>query len=160
MSPQRQVEEAGQRLSHAQPNAVVLEKGEADDTDINAQRIEALRHISEQLTGNTERVTLTREHSQKGAGSGDVEPHRKKSRREGQLSNTRAVADQCEGSSPPQQALESFAVITGNKMIDQFEPWYFGVAFAFVFSYCIGMPDVYHFAETARHRRPLDAPRR
>ena len=44
-------------------------------------------------------------------------------------------------------------------MIDQFQPWYFGVAFAFVFSYCIGMPDMYHFAETPRHRRGDDAPR-
>ena len=44
-------------------------------------------------------------------------------------------------------------------MIDQFQPWYFGVAFAFVFSYCIGMPDMYHFAETPRHRRGDGAPR-
>ena len=54
------VEEAGRRLSQAQPNAVVLEKSGADETDINAQRIEALRHISEQLTGETQSVSMRR----------------------------------------------------------------------------------------------------
>ena len=68
---------------------------------------------------------------------------------EQKLSQLLAAADSSE------QRMQTLGVITGNKMIDQFQPWYFGVAFAFVFSYCIGMPDVYHFAETARHRRPL-----
>ena len=44
-------------------------------------------------------------------------------------------------------------------MLDQFQPWYFGVAFAFVFKYCTGMPDVLAFAEKQRHRRTADAPR-
>ena len=55
--------------------------------------------------------------------------------------------------------LEGYAVITGNAMVDQFQPWYFGVAFSFVFGYCTGMPDMHHFAETQRHRRQADAPR-
>lgn len=44
-------------------------------------------------------------------------------------------------------------------MNDLFWPLYFGVAFSFVFSYCIGMPDMYHFVKTDRHRRSDDAPR-
>ena len=44
-------------------------------------------------------------------------------------------------------------------MIDQFEPWYFGVAFAFCFKFCTGMPDAPAFLGRPRHRRPADAPR-
>ena len=55
--------------------------------------------------------------------------------------------------------MQTLGIDSGNKMVNQLQAWYFGVAFAFVFSYCIGMPDVYHFAETTRHRRQLDAPR-
>ena len=44
-------------------------------------------------------------------------------------------------------------------MIDQFKPWYYAVAFAFMFSYCVGMPDFPEFQETSRHRRSGDAPR-
>jgi len=44
-------------------------------------------------------------------------------------------------------------------MIEQFEPWYFGIAFAFCFKYCTGMPDMPIFAKRPRHRRSDDAPR-
>ena len=36
----------------------------------------------------------------------------------------------------------TYVVATGNQMMNQFVPWYFGVAFAFCFKYCIGMPDM------------------
>ena len=48
---------------------------------------------------------------------------------------------------------------TGNKMIDQFEPWYFGVAFPFIFKYCIGMPVMPEWVKAPRYRREADAPR-
>ena len=48
---------------------------------------------------------------------------------------------------------------TGSALLDQFQPWYFGVAFAFIFKYCTGMPDMPAFAEKARYRRSDDAPR-
>eukprot|EP00435_Cladocopium_sp_Y103_P050038 s669_g15.t1 len=32
-------------------------------------------------------------------------------------------------------------VYTGNRLLDQFEPWYFAFAFAFLFPYGSGMPD-------------------
>jgi hypothetical protein len=51
------------------------------------------------------------------------------------------------------------AVSSGNSMIDQFKPWYYGVAFAFMFSYCTGMPDHVAFQETQRYRRQEHAPR-
>ena len=44
-------------------------------------------------------------------------------------------------------------------MLDQFKPWYYGVAFSFMFSYCTGMPDVPAFQETERYRRIEHAPR-
>ena len=43
-------------------------------------------------------------------------------------------------------------------MLDQFKPWYFGVAFAFVFKYCTGMPDMPAFMKQPRYRRDEDAP--
>ena len=51
-------------------------------------------------------------------------------------------------------------VVVGSEAIDQFAPWYFGVAFAYLFKYCTAMPDVpawctKHAADT---RRPKDAP--
>ena len=51
------------------------------------------------------------------------------------------------------------AVSAGNAMLDQFKPWYYGVAFAFMFSYCTGMPDYPAFQESQRHRRVEHAPR-
>lgn len=50
-------------------------------------------------------------------------------------------------------------VATGNVMIDQFKPWYFGVAFALLFKYCTGMPDMQELAEEQRYSRAKDAPR-
>ena len=44
-------------------------------------------------------------------------------------------------------------------MNDQFAPWYFGVAFAFMFTYNVGFPDMPKFARQPRHRRTDDAPR-
>ena len=51
------------------------------------------------------------------------------------------------------------AVSAGNAMVDQFKPWYYGVAFAFMFSFCTGMPDYIEFQETERYRRQQNAPR-
>lgn len=51
------------------------------------------------------------------------------------------------------------AVSTGNAMVDQFKPWYYGVAFSFMFSYCTGMPDVPAFQESERYRCSAQAPR-
>ena len=52
-----------------------------------------------------------------------------------------------------------YVVATGNGMVDQFQSWYFGIAFAFMFKFCVGMPDMLEFAERQRFRRDKDAPR-
>ena len=49
-------------------------------------------------------------------------------------------------------------IVAGHKMIDQFEPWYFGVAFAFMFKYCTGMPDSLKFMHKPRYTRKDGAP--
>jgi len=57
------------------------------------------------------------------------------------------------------KTVKRVSVTAHNQLIDQFEPWYFGVAFAFVFKYCVGMPDMPAFLRKARWRRRADAPR-
>ena len=52
-----------------------------------------------------------------------------------------------------------FVMSAGSAMQPQFKPWYFGVAFAFLFKYCTGMPDMPEWSAEPRHRRKADAPR-
>eukprot|EP00435_Cladocopium_sp_Y103_P031622 s1345_g8.t1 len=52
-----------------------------------------------------------------------------------------------------------FVLRTGNKLLDQFRPEYFGFAFPYVFKFCTGMPDPPSWSEMQRHRRVADAPR-
>ena len=44
-------------------------------------------------------------------------------------------------------------------MQPQFKPWYFGIAFAFLFKFCVGMPDMPEWSDHPRHRRRHGAPR-
>ena len=55
--------------------------------------------------------------------------------------------------------LQRYVATTGRSMENQFEPWYFGVAFAFCFKFCVGMPDMPSWSKIPRHRRADDAPR-
>ena len=50
-------------------------------------------------------------------------------------------------------------LITGNRVLDQFQPWYFAFAFAYVFPFSTGMPDPPAWSKNARYRRPDSAPR-
>ena len=45
----RNVEEAGKRFSVQRPNAVVQEKSTCEETDVNEQRVSALRSSAEEL---------------------------------------------------------------------------------------------------------------
>ena len=54
---------------------------------------------------------------------------------------------------------ERVEVRTGNVMVDQFVPWYFSVAFGFMFTYQAEMMDMPSFAKHPRYRRSDDAPR-
>ena len=56
----------------------------------------------------------------------------------------------------------SFVMKTGNVLVDQFKPWFFGIAFAFCFKYCTAMPDVGRTDDpdrSGRYRRDDCAPR-
>ena len=48
---------------------------------------------------------------------------------------------------------------TGTKLLDQFQPTYFGLAFPVVFPYGLGMPDPPHWSKQSRHRRAASEPR-
>ena len=63
------------------------------------------------------------------------------------------------GASTDNLMTERIGMKTGHLMIDQFESFYFGTAFAFIFSYYCGFPDMPAFARKTRFRRPVDAPR-
>ena len=54
--------------------------------------------------------------------------------------------------------LHQFIVATGSGMMNQFEPWYFGVAFAFCFKFCSGMPDLPSWSKHPKHRRHAEDP--
>jgi len=115
------VEEVAERMNDSQPNAVVDEKSSNDASDINAQRIAALRHLTTKL-------------------------------RPGRSDDPDTVSE----SAPKARRI---SITTGSQMVDQFTPWYFGVAFAFLFKLCTGMPDGPAFLEKERYRRSEDAPR-
>ena len=57
------------------------------------------------------------------------------------------------------RVVERIGVKTGNDLIDQYEPIYWGTAFAFTFSYYCGFPDMPACTHKPRHRRRADAPR-
>ena len=48
---------------------------------------------------------------------------------------------------------------TGNRLLDQFKPEYFGMAFPHVFKFCTAMLDPPHWSPKPRHRRAKEAPR-
>ena len=77
----------------------------------------------------------------------------------GAMGRQQPEAGEAEAAEAPDRGTERFFVTTGNAMVDQFEPWYFGVAFAFIFKYCTGMPDMPAFSRKGRYRRKDDAPR-
>jgi len=130
------VEDAAAHLAHAKPNGVVLEKSSYDEADVNAQRLEALRAFRESMQAESD--------------DGDGEWDEKL--------NEEPESDEPMSAQVPDGGGSSHVIVTGNKMLDQFEPWYFGVAFAFVFKYCTGMPDWPEFMKKRRYRRHAQAP--
>ena len=144
------------------PNGVVLEKSSHDESDINAQRIAAVQHFARKLD-----VEMEEEHQPDAASgteeSGDADDEEAIQRKRritgaGKHLNVKDATKIVEERSK-RRKVQRVACATGNAMIDQFEPWYFGVAFAFLFKYCTGMPDMPAFAKAPRYRRPPDAPR-
>ena len=145
------------------PNAVVMERSNLDGQDINTQKVVALNNLASQLEGPRPGAKPLRSRTDR---------HQMKKR----PASTHLAADSGASSSgPPAQAApqcssgppansgpsrpQRVAVSTGNAMLDQYEPWYFGVAFAFMFSFCTGMPDPPEFQNKERFRRSGTAPR-
>ncbi|CAE7580167.1 unnamed protein product [Symbiodinium sp. CCMP2592] len=66
-----------------------------------------------------------------------------------------ALAEQADETVPERQ------IVSSTTPMDQFAPWYFGVAFAFLFKYCTAMPDPPNYGKYAdkRWRRNEAAPR-
>eukprot|EP00959_Pyramimonas_sp_CCMP1952_P112715 2356385-Pyramimonas_sp.AAC.1 len=52
-----------------------------------------------------------------------------------------------------------YVVYPGRAMMNQFVPWFFGVAFPFCLKCGVGVPDMPEWQENARHRRGPAAPR-
>ena len=144
------------------PNAVVLEKSSTDDGDINAQRIAAVRHFASRLD-----IEMQDEFPGEADSDGDQQGEQtpsdaalKKRRVQGGGKFSKVCdAEKVVSEYGKDRKVQRSACATGNNLIDQFEPWYFGIAFAFLFKYCTGMPDMPTFAKHPRFRRGLDAPR-
>ena len=60
----------------------------------------------------------------------------------------RNLIDDAASKQKEQKAVPTIEVRTGNIMVDQFQPMYFGVAFVFCFKYCTGCPDVANTTQT------------
>lgn len=161
--PGRTEVEGVPRMMDAQrPNAVVLEKSGNDESDINAQRIAAVQNFSMRL--DQQCMETESEVSEAESADADEEGAREAKRQKncmrgpkkqlGRGSATRVLKE-----SHKRRKVERCVVSTGSAMIDQFQPWYFGVAFAFLFKDCTGMPDVPAYSERVRHRRVDGAPR-
>ncbi|CAK0866693.1 unnamed protein product [Prorocentrum cordatum] len=155
-------------LESAKTNAVVCEKSSFDEGDINAQRIEAVRTFVQRLDEECAHgdANGASDSSEEEGGDGTTERARKRVRvREGagpgaeQTSREAAERVKLEQATTEGKRVDRLRVRTGNVMMDQFEPWYFGVAFAFLFKYCTGMPDGPEFMKRPRHRRGNGAPR-
>eukprot|EP00438_Fugacium_kawagutii_P014564 Skav232307 [mRNA] locus=scaffold882:595493:597445:- [translate_table: standard] len=74
------------------------------------------------------------------------------------VSALQATAARSQGQESVEEAME-FTLRTGNRLLDQFRPQYFGFAFPYVFKFCTGMPDPPGWSAVARYRRDEAAPR-
>ena len=94
----------------------------------------------------------------------DDKPRRRGISRKCKKSGVSESVVESEGQEPGKNVVENVqvdrvGVKTGNHMIDQYTDSYWGVAYAFIFSYSCGFPDMPAFTKTGRGRRDDDAPR-
>ena len=121
-----------------------MEKSSQPEADVNAQRISALRTVTEKLGHFS---------------VGDTGTAGQNVARQVDLVGGAPSREASEQQQPGGLLPNTHIVTTGSAMLDQFVPWYFGVAFAFLFKYCTGMPDMPEWSPQPRHRRSHDAPR-
>ncbi len=136
------LDEVALAMAADKPNGVVLEKSSYDDADINASRIPALQLLSRKLGEEPEASESCGEEDSSSDASESEKEHTESS----------ATGKRLQAVAAERKKVASFAVHTGNAMMDQFEPWYFGVAFAFLFKYCTGMPDLPSFSRKPRFK--------
>ena len=74
------------------------------------------------------------------------------------VSALQATAARSQGPESVEEAAQ-FTLRTGNRLLDQFRPQYFGFAFPYVFKFCTGMPDPPAWSAVERYRRDESAPR-
>ena len=160
VSPHTTLEGVKKEFEYAKPNGVVLEKSGSDEGDINAQRIAAVRHFASKLGASVEADCELDQTSDSDGGEDKQQKSKKinKIAGGGRYMSEKGAAKVVDEYGK-RRKVQRIACATGNSMIDQFEPWYFGIAFAFLFKYCTGMPDMPAFAKQPRHRRPPEAPR-
>ena len=74
------------------------------------------------------------------------------------VSALQATAARSQGPESVEETAE-LTLRTGNRLLDQFRPQYFGFAFPYVFKFCTGMPDPPAWSAVERYRRDESAPR-
>ena len=138
------LETVANRLSAARPNGVVLEKSSNDEADIQAQRIAALRLFATKCANrvgdaapDVEGDASDEEVEAEGGSSPDFDQAAASPPKKPRITAARAVSDGDAKKIVHEHAsakkVDNLAMATGNAMIDQFEPWYFGVAFPSIF---------------------------
>ena len=76
-----------------------------------------------------------------------------------QVSALHTTAARSQGQGCVEEAAAEFTLRTGNRLLDQFRPQYFGFAFPYIFKFCTGMPDPPAWSAVERYRRDATAPR-
>ena len=138
-----------------------MEQSSYDEADINAQRVAAIRNFASRLNvlepdavnSDDESSQLPHASARTHVPGTDAEIPKIK-RQKLSMGDAEIISSEHQ----QEKKVERLAVSTGNMMIEQFEPWYFGVAFPFIFKYCTGMPDMPAWTKATRYRRKDDAP--
>ena len=144
----------------------MLERRSTDEADINEQQISAVQSIlqrcneevvyDQEYSKDTDHIEEESERDESKSKDHEVDEKKRKTALSPKVSAkvAKKIIEECKN----KRAVYRKEIVTGNKMIDQFEPWYFGVAFAFMFKYCTGMPDSPKFMHKPRYTRKDGAP--
>ena len=152
-------------------NAVVCERSSYDEYDKVAQdracverTVKKLKKSVEPVSDEDSATNLDDETSEDESSNNTAWLLRCRQERRGQSSehgdNVKNIEEEQDVENDDTCAqIERIGVKTGNHLIDQFEPAYFGTAHAFMFSYNCGFPDMQTFSKKGRGRRTEEAPR-
>ena len=130
--------------THGVPEELVALLGHDDDLERIQRQKPAVRghiplaEVAEELGGSCKPNAAVNERTSLGCGDADASAK----------ANLLRLAEAADAG-----GLDRVRVTTGQELVDQFEPWYFGVAFAFLFKYCTGMPDPPEWSKKESWRR-------